>query len=30
MLLLDSDILFFAEPVELLKRIEDPSYQFTA
>jgi len=26
MLLLDSDILFFAEPTELLQRIEDPAY----
>jgi hypothetical protein len=26
MLLLDSDILFFAEPIELLQRIEDPTY----
>lgn len=26
MLLLDSDILFFAEPTELLHRIEDPDY----
>jgi len=26
MLLLDSDILFFAEPTELLQRIEDPTY----
>ena len=26
MLLLDSDILFFAEPTELLRRIEDPGY----
>jgi hypothetical protein len=26
MLLLDSDVLFFAEPRELLRRIEDPSY----
>lgn len=26
MLLLDSDILFFAEPAELLRRIEDPDY----
>ena len=26
MLILDSDILFFSEPVELLKRIEDVSY----
>ncbi len=26
MLLLDSDILFFAEPTELLKRVEDPQY----
>jgi alpha-N-acetylglucosamine transferase len=27
MLLLDSDILFFAQPTELLRRIEDPKYQ---
>lgn len=27
MLLLDSDVLFFAEPTELLRRIEDPAYQ---
>ena len=27
MLLLDSDVLFFHEPTELLRRIEDPSYQ---
>jgi hypothetical protein len=27
MLLLDSDVLFFAEPVELLRRIEDPAYR---
>jgi hypothetical protein len=27
MLLMDSDILFFAEPTELLRRIEDPSYR---
>ncbi len=27
MLLLDSDILFFAEPTALLQRIEDPNYQ---
>lgn len=26
-LLLDSDVLFFAEPTELLRRIEDPSYK---
>lgn len=26
MLLLDSDVLFFAEPTELLRRIEDPHY----
>lgn len=26
MLLLDSDVLFFKEPTELLRRIEDPSY----
>lgn len=27
MLLLDSDVLFFAEPTELLRRIEDPTYR---
>jgi hypothetical protein len=27
MLLLDSDVLFFAEPTELLRRIEDPNYK---
>jgi alpha-N-acetylglucosamine transferase len=27
MLLLDSDVLFFEEPTELLKRIENPDYQ---
>ncbi len=27
MLLLDSDVLFFSEPTELLRRIEDPSYR---
>lgn len=27
MLLLDSDVLFFAEPTELLRRIEDPNYR---
>jgi hypothetical protein len=27
MLLLDSDLLFFAEPVDLLQRIEDPRYR---
>lgn len=27
MLLLDSDVLFFQEPVELLRRIEDPDYR---
>jgi glycosyltransferase involved in cell wall biosynthesis len=27
LLLLDSDVLFFAEPVELLRRIEDPEYR---
>jgi len=26
MLLLDSDVLFFREPIELLRRIEDPNY----
>ena len=26
MLLLDSDILFFSEPTEFLRRLEDPSY----
>ncbi|NJL19688.1 MAG: hypothetical protein HC895_00870 [Leptolyngbyaceae cyanobacterium SM1_3_5] len=30
MLLLDSDILFFAEPIELLKRIEDPNYHLNS
>lgn len=30
MLLLDSDILFFAEPTELLRRIEDPAYQLNS
>ena len=30
MLLLDSDILFFREPVELLRRIEDPAYQLNS
>jgi hypothetical protein len=28
MFLLDSDVLFFAEPTELLKRLENPTYQF--
>ncbi|MEP0918335.1 hypothetical protein NC981_16015 [Leptolyngbya sp. DQ-M1] len=28
MLLLDSDVLFFEEPTELLTRIEDPNYRF--
>jgi hypothetical protein len=28
MLLLDSDVLFFAEPTALLQRIEDPNYHF--
>lgn len=27
MLLLDSDVLFFSEPTELLRRIEDPNYR---
>ncbi|MBW4518931.1 MAG: hypothetical protein KME16_04405 [Scytolyngbya sp. HA4215-MV1] len=27
MFLLDSDVLFFTEPTELLKRLEDPGYQ---
>jgi len=27
LLLLDSDVLFFAAPVELLRRLEDPAYQ---
>ena len=27
MLLLDSDVLFFSEPTELLRRIEDPEYR---
>lgn len=30
MLLLDSDILFFDKPLELLRRIEDPSYEKTS
>lgn len=30
MLLLDSDILFFREPVELLRRIDDPAYQLNS
>ncbi|HEV2761677.1 MAG TPA: hypothetical protein VGV38_01685 [Pyrinomonadaceae bacterium] len=30
MLLLDSDILFFSEPRELLRRIEDPAYRLNA
>ncbi|TAE60370.1 MAG: hypothetical protein EAZ76_03905 [Nostocales cyanobacterium] len=30
LLLLDSDILFFAEPTELLNRIENPSYKFNS
>ena len=30
MLLIDSDILFFKEPVDLLRRIEDPSYQLNS
>ncbi len=30
MLLLDSDVLFFAEPTELLLRIEDPQYGFNS
>lgn len=28
MLLLDSDVLFFAQPAELLRRVEDPAYRF--
>lgn len=30
MLLLDSDLLFFSEPQELLRRIEDPSYRLNS
>ena len=30
MLLLDSDVLFFDEPKELLRRIEDPAYRFNS
>lgn len=30
MLLLDSDVLFFDEPVELLRRIEDPEYRMNS
>src|SRR5665213_443165 len=30
MMLLDSDILFFAEPAELLRRIEDPKYKLNS
>ena len=30
MLLLDSDVLFFDEPVELLRRIEDPDYRMNS
>ena len=30
MLLLDSDVLFFEEPKELLRRIEDPHYQLNS
>jgi hypothetical protein len=30
MMLLDSDVLFFAEPTELLRRIEDPSYRLNS
>lgn len=30
MLLIDSDILFFSEPTELLRRIEDPAYRFNS
>lgn len=29
-LLMDSDILFFAEPTELLRRIEDPKYTYNS
>ncbi len=30
MLLLDSDVLFFKEPVELLRRLEDPEYRLNS
>ena len=30
MLLLDSDILFFSKPTELLRRIDDPGYRFNS
>lgn len=30
MLLIDSDVLFFSEPKELLRRIESPDYQFNS
>lgn len=30
MLLIDSDVLFFSEPVELLRRIENPAYQLNS
>jgi hypothetical protein len=30
MLLIDSDILFFREPLDLLRRIEDPAYQLNS
>ena len=30
MLLLDSDVLFFREPTELLRRIENPDYRFNS
>jgi hypothetical protein len=30
LLLLDSDVLFFAEPTELLNRIENPNYQYNS
>ena len=30
MLLLDSDVLFFSEPTELLRRIEDPAYRLNS
>lgn len=30
MLLLDSDVLFFREPTELLRRIEDPNYKLNS
>ena len=30
MLLIDSDVLFFSKPVELLRRIDDPDYRFNS